>query len=101
MRFIDLDDFNPDPNWVVRADSVTNQLLAAANINDVHQIIDSNEALWGELKDALLSLSHDKCWYSEAKDKYSYLHVDHFRPKKAAFGIDKVDYGCSIRNSSK
>jgi len=93
MRFIDLDDFNPDPNWVVRADSVTNQLLAAANINDVHQIIDSNEALWGELKDALLSLSHDKCWYSEAKDKYSYLHVDHFRPKKAAFGIDKVDYG--------
>lgn len=93
MRFIDLDEFNPDQNWVDRADSVTNQLLAAANIIDVHRIIDSNEALWGELKDALLLLSHDKCWYSEAKDKYSYLHVDHFRPKKAAFGIDKVNYG--------
>lgn len=26
-------------------------------------------------------LSHDKCWYSEACELFSYYHVDHFRPK--------------------
>jgi uncharacterized protein (TIGR02646 family) len=39
-------------------------------------------------------IAHKKCWYSEAKDTYSHCHVDHFRPKKEAIGIDKkTDFG--------
>jgi hypothetical protein len=45
-------------------------------------LIDDNSQLWGELRDWLLKLSHDKCWYSEARDLFSVLEVEHFRPKK-------------------
>ena len=93
MIFIDIEGFVPDQNWINRADLVTKQMLNASDKQEIHKIIDDNELLWGELKDILLSLSNDKCWYSESKDKYSYLHVDHFRPKKAALGKDNFDYG--------
>ena len=62
-------------------------------VQQENQIIDNNENVWRELKDFLLNISNNKCWYSEAKDSYNHLHVDHFRPKKVALGIDKVDYG--------
>lgn len=81
--------FTPDINWVLRADAITNQLLAAANNTARNSIIDANQNLWTELKDFLLSISYEKCWYSEAKDAYNHLHVDHFRPKKIAVGLDK------------
>jgi uncharacterized protein (TIGR02646 family) len=29
----------------------------------------------------LENLSNGKCWYSEARDKVSYWHIDHYRPK--------------------
>lgn len=94
MIFIDRTGFSPDINWLKRADKVTDQLLVAKDKDDIHKIIDKNQALWGELKNVLLELSNNKCWYSESKDKYSYLHVDHFRPKKAAIGNDnKTDFG--------
>ena len=93
MIFIDRDDFVPNKDWLERADLITKQLLISIGNSKIHEIIDNNQTLWGELKDVLLKLSNDKCWYSESKDNYSYLHVDHFRPKKAAIGNDKKDYG--------
>ncbi|MFN0157711.1 MAG: hypothetical protein ACKVRP_06525 [Bacteroidota bacterium] len=93
MIYINRDGHNPELNWVTRADQVTNQLLNANTVAARSAIIDANEVLWGELKGFLLTISNEKCWYSEAKDKYSHLHVDHFRPKKVAIGIDKKDYG--------
>lgn len=93
MIHIDKNSFNPNADWLQRADETTLQLLNASDIHEIHSIIDSNKNIWGDLKDFLLEISKNKCWYSEAKDKYSHLHVDHFRPKKAAIGIDKKDYG--------
>ena len=94
MIFIDRTRFSPDDEWLRKADIVNRQVRSATNINEIYSIIDKNQILWGELKDPLLELSHQKCWYSESKEKYSHLHVDHFRPKKVAIGKDnKTDHG--------
>ena len=93
MIFIDRTGFAPDDAWLQKADRITRELLEAETLEQKHKIIDDNERLWGELKDVLMELSHQKCWYSESKDTFSYYHVDHFRPKKKAIGIDKKDKG--------
>lgn len=93
MIHINREGYIPDEEWINKADTLTQQLINAPNTISRHHIIDNNENIWRELKDFLLNISHQKCWYSEAKDAYNHLHVDHFRPKKVAIGIDKVDYG--------
>jgi|WetSurMetagenome_2_1015567.scaffolds.fasta_scaffold135506_2 uncharacterized protein (TIGR02646 family) len=93
MIFIERKGFVPDTFWLAKADAITKQLLNTSTATERNKIIDENEAIWGELKNALMELSHDKCWYSESKNTFSYYHVDHFRPKKAAIGKDKKDYG--------
>lgn len=93
MIFIERTGFVPDITWVIKADNITQQLLKATTPEERSKIIDANESVWGELKDVLMELSHNKCWYSESKNTFSYYHVDHFRPKKAAVGKDKINYG--------
>lgn len=93
MIYIDRDGFTPDQNWAQRADDLTQQLLSAVDKAQINSIIDANENMWGELKESLLGLYEGKCWYSESKNDYAYMHVDHFRPKKAAIGKDKKDHG--------
>lgn len=93
MRFINIENFSPDVEWLIKSNELTSALKKATTIEEKNRIIDANESKWGELKDSLLELSFNKCWYSEAKETYSHYHVDHFRPKKAARGIDKKDNG--------
>lgn len=93
MIHINFDGYQPEQDWIDKAQQLTNQLLSAPGVSGKNSIIDSNESCWRELKDQLLELSHNKCWYSESKENYSYMHVDHFRPKKSAIGIDKKDKG--------
>jgi uncharacterized protein (TIGR02646 family) len=93
MIYIDRTGHAPDAAWIVRADNLTKQLLVEAEAATRNQIIDDNQVLWGELKDFLLGISQNKCWYSESRDAYAHYHVDHFRPKKEALGIDKKDKG--------
>lgn len=93
MIYIDKTNKSPDPAWLIRADAETQQLLTAATTEQRTALIDANATIWRELKDFLLDISHQKCWYSESKDSYNHLHVDHFRPKTNAYGIDKKDYG--------
>lgn len=93
MIYIDRTGYAPTAAWIASADNLTQQLLAAPNAAGRNQIIDDNQVLWGELKDFLLGISRNKCWYSEARDAYAHYHVDHFRPKKEALGTDKTDYG--------
>lgn len=93
MIFIDRTGKSPSQDWLDRATELTRQLLAAPNKAAKLQIIDDNEALWTEIKDFLLNISHGKCWYSEAIEAYDHQHVDHFRPKKVAIGLDKKDHG--------
>lgn len=93
MIYIERTGFSPNKAWLAKADTITMQLLGATTKEEINKLIDDNEAVWGELKDVLMELSHHKCWYSESKNTYSYYHVDHFRPKKAAVGTDNKDYG--------
>ena len=58
------------------------QLIAAPDKAARDALITANEAFWGRVRDWLLRLSHDKCWYSEARAVFSVLEVEHYRPKK-------------------
>jgi len=93
MMYINRSGKTPPQVWLDRADVITNSLLAATSEGARNLIIDTNQNLWGELKDFLFDISFQKCWYSESRDTYSHPHVDHFRPKKAALGIDRTDKG--------
>lgn len=95
MIHIDTNGFVPDPDWIRKASRLTRSLLAAANKDEINSIIDANVNMWQKLKTSLLGLKKygGKCWYSESKNEYAYMHVDHFRPKKAAIGVDKKDHG--------
>jgi len=57
------------------------QLAGKPSLEDKLKFINSNP-IWKGLESSLKVLSHGKCWYSEARELFSYYHVDHFRPKK-------------------
>jgi hypothetical protein len=84
MRYIALHDKQPSAEWLTKADRVIHQVKNAPNSIERNKIIESNRKIWGELKQWLLSLSHDKCWFSEARDCINYSEVEHFRPKTIA-----------------
>lgn len=84
MRYIPLRDHAPDAQWQVKAAAVLAQVQAAPDATARKKIIDDNSAVWGDLKSWLLALSHQKCWFSEAKDCFNHWDVEHFRPKKSA-----------------
>lgn len=82
MRHIAFRTGPPDAAWIAKADALVAQLKAAPDADTRNDIIDNNTAFWGQLKQWLLSLSHGKCWFSEAKDCFSHWDVEHYRPKK-------------------
>lgn len=73
----------PPADWVADAEAVTQQLRAAADQDARDVIIEANEGLWRDdrIRNWLLSQFNNKCWYSEAQDSVSSIHVDHYRPK--------------------
>jgi hypothetical protein len=73
----------PPADWVADAEAVTQQLRDAANEQARNAIIAANEALWRDdrIRNWLLGQFNNKCWYSEAQDSVSSIHVDHYRPK--------------------
>lgn len=82
----------PDAAWLAKATRLLQQLRNAADREARNAIIDANGAVWGELKEWLLSLSHQKCWFSEAKDCFSHWDVEHYRPKKSAKDQDGTEH---------
>ncbi len=91
MRYIDLENHKPDEAWLKKSDELTKALIELHEKGDIegrNKLIDSNKAHWGEIKGWLLGLSHNKCWFSEARDIYSHMDVEHFRPKLEAKNID-------------
>lgn len=80
MIHIDISNKQPPADWLQKADRVTAELKAATD-SEKRKIIEKNSNLWTDLKDWLQTLSHDKCWYSEAIESFSDYEVDHFRPK--------------------
>ena len=82
MRHIPLKSQTPDATWVTKAQSLLDKLVAEPDVAKRNEIIDAHSAVWGKLKQWLLGMSHDKCWFSEAKDCFSHWDVEHYRPKK-------------------
>jgi uncharacterized protein (TIGR02646 family) len=81
MIHIDEDGKTPPEDWRRRAKAVSEELDNANTREERQTIINRNRTLWGELKDWLLGLSHNKCWYTEARNDSSHFEVEHFRPK--------------------
>ena len=91
MRHIDLESHKPDKLWLRKSDELTKQLIELHDKGDMaarNKLIDNNSSHWGELKQWLLGLSNNKCWFSEAKDVFSHMDVEHFRPKLEAKELD-------------
>jgi hypothetical protein len=88
VRYIPLLESQPPPVWLEKAAAATAELEAEVDPANRLKIIKKKEAVWGELKDWLLSLSDQKCWFSEAKDCFQHWDVEHFRPKAKAKNLD-------------
>jgi len=88
MIYIDLLSKPPDEKLIKEGEKLTEELKkqSPAKRSD---FIDKNETYWGKLKDYYMELSHNKCWYTEAKESASSYHMDHFRPKKAVMKLTK------------
>jgi len=78
----------PKKDWLKKAKRLSEKLDAAATKEERNKIIDDNRGLWAGLRDWLLSFSNGKCWFSEARDTFSYMDVEHFRPKKSAMDLE-------------
>jgi hypothetical protein len=99
MKYIRLKAPTPDSKfypefqkWDTKAKKLIEALKNAPDKEARSKIIDDNKAVWGELKEWLLSLSNQRCWFSEAEDCFSHWDVEHFRPKKSVKNEDGNEY---------
>lgn len=86
------EDKTPPTDWLADAKVVSTALAGAANEAERNAIIEANQRLWRDarIRDWLLGLFHDKCWYSEAQEAVSAYHVDHYRPKGQVTDVGRV-----------
>lgn len=94
MIFIDMEGKKPDDEWIQKSDDLTRELIRLHQAGDKagrNKVIDDHASHWGQIKDWLASLSHGKCWFSEAREIYSHMDVEHFRPKKEAKDLGGVE----------
>ncbi len=77
------DEATPPAEWIKKAEAATKELREAKTDNERKAVIDKYEGLWrdNDVRNWLLALFHNKCWYTEAKESVSAIHVDHYRPK--------------------
>lgn len=90
MRHVDFSKFVPPSKWKAKAEKKTLALKAEESKGKVERdaFIEKNAAVWQKLKPELEKLSNGKCWFSEAKETVSHMHVEHFRPKKKVVAVD-------------
>jgi uncharacterized protein (TIGR02646 family) len=76
--------FKPPVLWLQKAEAAQRELEQRVTFEEKIEYIENHDNIWQDpiLKEALLCLSHYKCWYCEALEDRSSYHVDHFRPKK-------------------
>jgi len=81
----------PPQDWIDEAEVITQQLIDAPDESSRKDIIDDNDGFWRDekIRDWLLSQFANKCWYTEAEESVSAIHVDHFRPKGRITNLDK------------
>jgi hypothetical protein len=74
---------NPPADWLAESQVYEQELFAATDKDERDKIITSYEKHWidARIRNWLLAQFSDKCWYTEAKETISPIHVDHYRPK--------------------
>lgn len=90
-------------NWSIIPDKIKNDLATAtaeldaiADLKARKTYISENQNKWAAVREYLLTMSHGKCWYSEAKESVSRYQVDHYRPHgRAKQAIKTFDEGYS------
>jgi len=90
VRYIPLYASQPPQEWLEKAADATAEVESADPAERI-ELIKKKAAVWKELKDWLLSLSNQKCWFSEAKDCFQHWDVEHFRPKAKAKELDGTE----------
>jgi len=88
VRHIPLLNNTPEKTWIEKAEKAAEAIEAETDPDERKKIIEKKKAVWGELKNWLLALSYQKCWFSEAKDCFQDWDVEHFRPKKSAKDLE-------------
>lgn len=80
---IDLENNPPPQDWVEEAEAITAQLRNAPDAEARKALLEDYEGFWRDdrIRNWLLGNFNNKCWYSEAYETVSPLHVDHYRPK--------------------
>jgi len=80
----------PPQDWVAEAEAITQELFDAADQAERDVILSEREGFWRDdrIRDWLLSQFANKCWYTEAEESVSSIHVDHFRPKGRITNLD-------------
>jgi hypothetical protein len=80
----------PEKKWLDLAKKTKTDIEEVAQIGraERNRKIDRKARVWGTLKPWLLTLSHRKCWFSEARECFENWEVEHFRPKKKALDVD-------------
>ena len=91
MRHIKTNHWTPSGEWVSKSETYLAELETKTTSEERAKYIKGKQKHWSQLKAELLNLSHQKCWYSEAKGSFDYQHVEHFRPKGKL--LDKDDLG--------
>ncbi|KFC65279.1 hypothetical protein FG93_04820 [Bosea sp. LC85] len=76
--------------WLAKVAELQAELERLETKKERAGYIATKQAIWSEIKDQLLEMSRQKCWYSEAPDAVSDWHVDHFRPKSRALDADRT-----------
>jgi hypothetical protein len=74
---------SPPKDWIAEAEEITKELRKASTEAERKAILEGHEGLWRDnrIRNWLLNQFNNKCWYSEAYDSVSSIHVDHYRPK--------------------
>jgi len=93
MRHIDINELERSAQLIGWDVIRQNHLNAMANLSvrERKNYINGNPD-WNLLQPAMMALSNNKCWYSEAPSGNNDLSVEHFRPKnKAVYAQDYQD----------
>ncbi|SHN24159.1 hypothetical protein SAMN05216593_116128 [Pseudomonas asturiensis] len=84
MRKIKIPDGQTPPqDWLEEASRITSALASAESDEERDNLIEKHATLWRDdrIRNWLLGLFNNKCWYTEAQESVSAYHVDHYRPK--------------------
>jgi hypothetical protein len=83
----------PPQDWLDDAQQVSDALVAATSDAARTALIEKHSKLWRDprIRNWLLGLFHNKCWYTEAQEAVSAYHVDHYRPKGQVTDIGRTN----------